>query len=158
MKVPVYIRLTGSMNAPIVYNEDYHFEVGKMITLQKGKDVAILATGSMVYECLQTANLLRDKGIEASVINVHTIKPLDYEVLVDICSTSGLLISVEEHNIIGGLGSAIADFLSQLEYAPRLLKIGIQDEFPHAASYEYLLHQYNLTAPQIAQRISEELS
>lgn len=158
MQTPVYIRLTGSMNAPIVYHEDYEFKIGKMITLRSGADVSIFATGTMVHECLKAADLLHEQGIEVCVVDVHTIKPLDKETVKKVFSASKLIVTAEEHSIIGGLGSAIADYKAQYECAPKLIKIGIKEEFPHAASYEYLLKQHGLTSSQIAQRILEELN
>lgn len=158
MQTPVYIRLTGSMNAPIVYHEDYKFEIGKMITLRSGADVTVFATGTMVHECLEASDLLHEQGIEVRVVDVHTIKPLDKETIMDAFSTSKLIVAVEEHSVVGGLGSAISDCRAQYECTPKLIKIGIKEEFPHAASYGYLLKQYGLTAPQITQRILEELN
>lgn len=158
MDEPVYIRMTGSMNLPIVYHEDYKFEIGKMIPLREGKDAVVFATGTMVYACLKAGELLHEHGLEIGVVDVHTIKPLDVDIIENAFATSKLIISVEEHNVVGGLGSAIADYKAQYRCAPKLIKLGIREEFPHAASYEYLLKQYGLTPPQIAQRILEELN
>ena len=105
-----YIRLTGSSNNPIVYNQDYNFEIGKSIKLRSGKDVSLFCSGTMVSACLDAINLEKLK-ISCSVINMHTIKPVDVEAIKDASVTSKLIVSVEEHNIIGGLGSAISEEL-----------------------------------------------
>lgn len=156
-KKPSYIRLTGSMNMPVVYNEDYEFEIGKAIKLREGMDVCIIATGSMVHEALQAAAALDEEGISCSVVNMHTIKPLDTEAINDANEKHRLIVTVEEHSIIGGLGSAVAEHLVRRgRHIPQLL-IGVEDFFPHAGSYPYLLEQCGLTAPQIKERIIRRL-
>lgn len=154
---PVYLRLTGVMNNPMVYKDDYHFEIGKAITLRQGSDITIIATGSMVYQAIEAANLLDDRSISASVVNMHTIKPLDTSVIDEACNKK-LIVTVEEHNTIGGLGSAVSEYKSRISNAPRQLFIGIPDTFPTAGDYQYLLKQNSLTASQIAGRITSELS
>jgi len=153
---PIYIRLSGAMNNPIVYTEEYQFEFGKAIQLRNGRDISIIATGTMVHESLIAADILHEKGISASVINMHTIKPLDTSIIQDICSHSKLIVSVEEHSVIGGLGGAIAEYLSEIPNTPRHIKIGIPDTFQKVGDYQYLLKENNLTGTQIANRINEE--
>ena len=108
-KNSVYIRLTGASNNPMVYDKDYNFEIGKSIKLSEGKDITIFSTGSMVYNSLQAAKKLKEKNISSTVINMHTIKPLDTKAVEEACSSSKMIVSVEEHNVIGGLGSAISE-------------------------------------------------
>ena len=106
---PVYIRLSGGLDCPIIYKEDYYFEAGKMVQLLEGSDVAIIGTGLMVAEALRAAELLAEKGIFAAVYNLHTIKPLDKETLEDIFAKFSLVVTVEEHNVFGGRGSSVAE-------------------------------------------------
>ena len=151
---PVYIRLTGGMNNPIVYKEDYDFKIGKAITLRDGKDVAIIATGTMVYNSLKVAELLEENGISCRVVNMHTIKPLDVDAIHAACDAK-LIVTVEEHSIIGGLGGAVAECLSEKGLHPPLLRLGIGDEFKHAGTYEYMLEVSGLSVKEIYERILE---
>ncbi|BDF04154.1 transketolase family protein [[Clostridium] hylemonae] len=155
MDVPVYIRMSGKMRTPIVYKEEYSFEVGKAVQLRKGDDVALIATGTMVNEALKAAELLEEKGICCEVQDFHTIKPLDEDALKRMCESKKLLVTVEEHSVIGGLGSAVAEKLTFMKKKPQQLSIGVNDYYPHAASYEHLLQECGLTAPQIAQKIEK---
>jgi transketolase len=150
---PVYIRLTGQMNHPIVYKNDYSFEIGKAIKLKNGSDITIIATGSMVYSSLMAAEILEQEGIRASVIDMHTIKPLDTAMIDEELDSSELVVSVEEHSKIGGLGGAIAEYLSSLKQHPVLLRLGIEDEFQKAGDYSYMLEQNHLLPEQIASSI-----
>jgi transketolase len=152
---PVYLRLTGITNNPIVNKEDYAFEIGTALTLKKGSDIAIIATGSMVHHALVAANLLETRGISSTVINMHTIKPLDTRVLEEVCKSSRRLVTVEEHSVIGGLGGAVAEYISTRSHHPPLQMIGILDRFQKAGDYLYLLEQNGLTGPQIADRIAK---
>lgn len=155
MKEPVYLRLTGTMSNPPVYKEDYEFEVGKAITLKEGSDVAVIATGTMVYNSLKAAEILEEQGISCKVINMHTIKPLDTEAVKDACKAK-LIVTVEEHSVIGGLGSAVAEVLACETQRPPQLVIGLMDSYSHAADYNYLIEQYGLTAKQIAGKIQSK--
>lgn len=150
---PVYLRLVGERNNPIVNHSDYDFEIGKAIKLKEGKDVTIIAAGTMVYNSLQAAKLLEANGISVSVINMHTIKPLDFNAIDDACSTSKLIVSVEEASIIGGLGGAIAEYISEKRDKPQHLIMGIKDFFPKAGDYLYMLEQCGLLPEQIANDI-----
>lgn len=156
LKGPVYLRLTGSLNNPIVFDKDYDFEIGKAITLREGKDIAILATGTMVYQSLVAADLLKEQGISASVIDFHTIKPLDVEAVKNACGFK-MIVTVEEHSIVGGFGSAVSEIIGSIDKAPEQLFIGIQDRYPHAASYDFLLRQEGLTGEAIANRIIQKM-
>jgi len=153
---PVYLRLTGVMNNPIVYKEDYNFKIGKAITLTEEGDITVFATGSMVYNSIEAAKILKDKQINVCVINIHTIKPLDKECIDVKNKQSKLLVSVEEHSKIGGLGGAIAEHLcSYTNHAP-LLRLGISDQFRPAGDYKYLLEQNELLPEQIAAAIEKK--
>lgn len=153
---PVYLRLTGVMNNPIVYKEDYNFEIGKAITLKEGKDITIIATGTMVFNSLQAAKTLEQKGISVTVIDMHTIKPLDTDTINKRVNASKLMVSVEEHSKIGGLGGAIAEHLSSSETHPPLLRLGVTDTFRHAGDYRYMLEQNELLPEQIARSIEQK--
>ena len=153
---PVYLRLTGVMNNPIVYKEDYNFEIGKAIRLKKGNDVTIIATGTMVYNSLQASKVLETHGISATVIDMHTIKPLDTKIIDEELCLSKFIVSVEEHSKIGGLGGAIAEYLSSIENNTTLLKLGIDDKFRHAGDYKYMLEQNELLPEQIAAAVEQK--
>jgi transketolase len=150
---PMYIRLTGAVGNPVVYSEDYNFTFGKSITLKNGEDVTIIASGSMVYESLQAANFLESHGISAEVINMHTIKPLDTEVLDKVFTSSKIIVSVEEHSVVGGMGSAIAEYKSQYFNSPGHLILGLPDNFGKTAAYRFLLEKYRLVGEKIAEDI-----
>ncbi len=154
---PVYLRLTGVMNNPVVYKEDYDFEIGKAIKLKNGADITIIATGSMVYNSLKASEILEKKGISASVIDMHTIKPLDTKTIDHEISSSKLIVSVEEHSKIGGLGGTVAEYLSSLEQNPVLLRLGIEDKYQIAGDYLYMLEQNELLPEQIAFNIEQKL-
>lgn len=154
---PVYLRLSGSLMTPIVYKEDYDFSIGKSMTVREGNDVAIFATGLMVNNAIKAVEILGEKGISSSVIDVHTIKPFDKEI-VQCNRDKRLLVSVEEHSVIGGLGTCVADELSEYENSPALLKLGVNDTFMPVGDYAYLIEQAGLTPEQIASRIYEKLS
>lgn len=149
---PVYLRLSGAMNNPIVYKEDLDFEIGKAITLKEGDDVAIVATGTMVHASLKAAEILKEKGISAKVIDMHTIKPLDTEVLAD-CLEQKLIVTVEEHSVRGGLGAAVAECLALNKQRPPHLIIGTNQKYPHAGDFAYMLEVHGLTPEKIASKI-----
>lgn len=152
-KESVYIRLTGGTNNHSVYKDDYNFEIGKANTLREGNDITIIAAGTMVHESLEAADILSKKGISATVIDMHTIKPLDTSVIEKACELSKLIITVEEHNVIGGLGSAVAEYKAGLKKSPPHLILGIPDKYGEAGDYRYLLEKHGLTAKQIAEKI-----
>jgi transketolase len=154
---PVFVRLTGAMNNPIVYTSDYKFTVGKAVRLREGADVAIFACGTMVYEAMQAAKKLEAQGVSASVTNIHTLKPLDGQAIEEACSYASLLVTVEEHGIIGGLGGAVAEYTARRGGAPRQLFVGLPDRFGMNGDYKYLMHKYGLTGNQIAGKVMEAL-
>jgi transketolase len=154
---PMYIRLTGAVNNPPVYTEDYEFKIGRAITLREGRDVTIIACGTMVYESLEAAKVLEAQGISAAVVNMHTIKPLDTSVIDRAAAGSKLIATVEEHSVIGGLGSAVAEYKASLRNAPPQLIIGLPDNFGKAGDYRYLLTKYGLVGASIAEKIAGAL-
>ena len=154
---PTYIRLTGSANNPIVYKKDYNFEIGKSITLKEGKDISIFSSGSMVYKSLEAAKILESKNISTKVVNMHTIKPIDKAAILKACD-SKLIVSIEEHNIVGGLGSAIAECKALLSKSPKQLFIGVQDRYSKGGSYKFLLEKNRLTSEKIVEDIFEEFN
>jgi transketolase len=155
---PIYIRLTGGPNCPIVYKEDYEFEIGKAIELEAGSEVAIIANGSMVSPSITAAQNLRELGHSVGVFNLHTVKPIDEEMLVSINETYDLIVTVEEHSVIGGLGSAVAEFISSLDMPNRVLRLGHPDQFGKTGEYEFLLQRYGLTSDGITKSIILKVS
>lgn len=153
---PVYLRLTGPMNNPPVYTEDYEYEIGKAITLKEGSDVAVIATGTMVYNSQKAIELLEEQGISCTLIDMHTIKPLDTQAIQNVLDRK-LVVTVEEHSIIGGLGSAVAEYMAPLKGHPQQLLIGIKDSFAHAADYQSLVEYYELTPEDIAKKIVKKV-
>ena len=153
---PSYLRLTGSSNNPIVYNKDYEFKIGKSITLKEGKDITIFCAGAMVKQCLEAAKILDQKQIYAKVVNMHTIKPIDKKAVEESCN-SKLIISVEEHNIVGGLGSAIAEHKAKLSKSPKQLFLGVKDIYSKGGSYKFLQEKHRLTSEKIVEDIVLEL-
>lgn len=148
---PVYLRF-GRLAVPVIHSENYHFEIGKGEVVKEGKDVAIIATGLCVSEALQAADMLMTKGIDAKVINIHTIKPLDKDLIIETAKEVKHLFTVEEHSVIGGLGSAVAETLC--EACPRqLTKIGIEDVYGESGPAVELLHKYGLDAEGIMERV-----
>lgn len=154
---PLYLRLSGSLNTPIVYKEDYELKIGQAITLKEGEDIAIFATGLMVSNALKAAELLLEKDITATVVDVHTIKPIDKDTIQKNCGKK-LLVSVEEHSVVGGLGTAIADILSEQRNSAPLLKLGVQDHFMPVGDYNFLVEQAGLTPEQIVAGIENKLA
>ncbi len=152
-----YIRLTGGSNNPIVYKEDYKFEIGKAINLLEGKDITIFSAGAMISNCLEAAKKLKEKDISSRVVNMHTIKPIDTKAIDEACKFSKLIISVEEHNIIGGLGSSIAEHLAKSNKSPKLLTIGIQDYYSKGGTYKFLQDKHGLTPDKIVNNILKNL-
>lgn len=155
----VYIRLTGTMNQAMVYRKDYDFTIGKAVHLDdsKGKDISIFATGTMVAESQKAAKMIRESGLDTHVMNIHTISPLDRDAVIEACRCSRLLVSVEEHSTVGGLGGAISEVMSGIERTPHLLRIGMPNTFVHPGDYHYLLEKYGLTARSIANSILQEI-
>ena len=149
---PVYLRF-GRLAVPVINDHaDYKFEIGKGIVLREGKDVTIIATGLEVAETLAAADMLAADGIDAKVINIHTIKPLDEELVIAAAKETGKVVTVEEHSVIGGLGSAVADVLA--EKAPtKMLKIGVNDTFGESGPAVALIKKYGLDAESIYNKV-----
>ncbi|MBQ8928469.1 MAG: transketolase family protein [Oscillospiraceae bacterium] len=153
---PVYLRF-GRLAAPIFNDPDtYRFEIGKGVTLRDGKDITIVATGLMVAEALDAAKALAAEGIDARVLNIHTIKPLDEELIVKAARETGRIVTVEEHSIIGGLGSAVADCVTASCPVP-VTKIGVNDEFGHSGPAVDLLREFGLSAEHITETVKRVL-
>ena len=151
---PVYLRF-GRLAVPVINDRpDYKFELGKGIVLREGKDVTIIATGLEVAQSLEAAELLAADGIDAKVINIHTIKPLDEELVIAAAKETGKVVTVEEHSVIGGLGSAVCDVLS--EKAPtQVLKIGVNDTFGESGPALELIKKYGLDGESIYKKVKE---
>ena len=149
---PVYLRF-GRLAVPVINDHaDYKFEIGKGITLKEGTDVSIFATGLEVSEALEAAKMLEKDGISAEVINIHTIKPLDEELVIASATKTGKAVTVEEHSILGGLGSAVAEVLC--EKAPtKMLRIGVNDKFGESGPAVELIHKYELDAEGIYKKV-----
>ena len=144
---PVYIRL-GRAATPTIHNENFDFKIGKGEVLVEGKDVAIIATGIMVAKALEAAKRLKSEGINATVVNISTIKPIDKELIVKVAKETGKVVTVEEHSVIGGLGSAVSEVLSQ-EFPVKMKFIGINDMFGQSGTPNELLEYYGLTEENI---------
>lgn len=149
---PVYLRF-GRLAVPVINDKpDYRFELGKGVVLREGKDVAIIATGLPVANCLEAADKLAKDGIEAKVINIHTIKPLDEELVIASAKETGKVVTVEEHSVIGGLGSAVCDVLAQ-QAPTKVVKIGINDTYGESGPAAELVKKYGLDAESIYERV-----
>ena len=146
---PVYLRF-GRYAVPYLYDEaNYKFEIGKGIKLAEGSDVTIVATGLMVHIALEAKELLAAEGISAEVINIHTIKPLDVEMITESAKKTGAVVTAEEHNIIGGLGGAVCEALAGTCPVP-VVRVGVEDKFGKSGKVPALLEEYGLTAANIA--------
>ena len=154
---PMYIRLTGAVGFPVVYEDDYDFQIGKAVEIKAGTDVSIVATGSMVYESLEAAKILQEVGISVSVLNMHTIKPIDTIALDNLIHKGKTIFTIEEHSITGGLGSAVAEYVSSIPDSPVVNRIGLPDEFVITAEYRYILEKYGLVGSHIANTIKEKI-
>ena len=153
---PVYLRF-GRLAVPVINDTpDYKFELGKGITLKDGKDITIIATGLCVSAALEAAEKLAAEGVQARVINIHTIKPLDEELVIKAAKETGKIVTVEEHSVIGGLGSAVSDCLSE-NYPAKVLKIGTNDVFGESGPAVKLLAKYGLDADGIYTKVKSFL-
>lgn len=154
---PVYMRF-GRSAVPVFHDEEtYHFEIGKGELLRDGADLAILATGLMVQEALTAAEALAQEGVHARVINLATIKPLDEEIVLRAAKDCGLILTCEEHSVIGGLGEAVCGLLSE-KCPTRVIRIGVNDEFGHSGPAAELLREFGLSAEHILSVAREALS
>tara|TARA_Y100000590_G_scaffold181751_1_gene207112 strand:- start:18509 stop:19474 length:966 start_codon:yes stop_codon:yes gene_type:complete len=157
-KNSVYIRLTAAANTKIINNKDYNFKIGKAVEILPGKDVAIIGCGNILGNCLEAASILKEKKIKCSVLNMHTIKPIDKNKIKEIAKANKLILTVEEHNILGGLGSSVAEVLSGERNDCKLVRIGIDDFYSSGGSYEYLKNIYGLSVKKIIETILSNLS
>lgn len=153
---PVYIRLGRLAVESVHNNDDYRFELGKGITLRDGKDITIIATGLLVQEAVKAAKSLEEAGIDARVIDIHTIKPLDQELVLKAAKETGRIVVAEEHNVIGGLGEAVASYLSEV-YPTPVTKIGVNDTFGHSGPAVDLLKEFGLSAENIEATVKRVL-
>ena len=153
---PVYIRM-GRLGVPLLFGEEYRFEIGKANVLKEGADVAIMANGVMVSMALEAAGELADKGVSVSVVNVASVKPLDEETILRIAKMTGAVVTAEEHNIIGGLGSAIAEVLGEQQPTP-MVRVGLKDTFGESGRPPELLEKYGLTKVDLVKAVQEVLA
>ena len=147
MDGPVYMRF-GRLAVPRIFDENYKFEIGKGVYLKEGKDVTIIATGLMVERALQAAENLKAEGIDAAVINMATIKPIDRDIIIDAAKKTGAIVTAEEHNVIGGLGGAVAEVIAETIPVP-VLRVGVEDAFGKSGPALELLEIYGLNAENI---------
>ena len=153
---PVYMRF-GRLAVPVIFGDDYKFEIGKGVELKEGTDVTIVATGLMVNEAMQAYELLADEGISARIINIHTIKPLDKEIILKAAKETGAIVTAEEHSVIGGLGSAVSEVVAE-EYPVPVLKLGVNDVFGHSGPAPKLLDEFGLRAVNIVEKAKKAIS
>lgn len=152
---PVYLRF-GRLNVPYVYESDYKFELGKGVQLADGKDVTIIATGLMVQQAMAAKDILAGEGISARIINIHTIKPIDKDIIIKAAKETGAIVTAEEHSVIGGLGSAVAEVLSE-NFPVKMLRVGVNDIFGKSGKPAALLEEYGLTANNIVANVKKLL-
>lgn len=150
---PVYMRF-GRLAVPRVFDENYKFEIGKGNVLKEGTDVTIIATGLMVNEALMAAEKLAGEGVSARVVNMATIKPIDRDIIIDSAKKTGVIVTAEEHNVIGGLGSAVAEVVCETVPVP-VLRVGVNDTFGKSGPAVELLHEFGLDADNIAAKAKE---
>ena len=148
---PVYLRLSRA-EVPAVFDNSYTFRFGKGELLRKGTDVTLLATGYMLQKSLEASRLLEAAGISARVVNIHTIKPIDEDIIIESAKKTKLIVTVEEHSIIGGLGGAVAEVLAE-KFPARMCRIGINDSFGESGDYESLLEKFGLSSEKIAEKV-----
>ena len=153
---PVYLRF-GRLAVPVINDDNYKFELGKGVNLVDGTDVTIVATGLMVERALQAADILKEEGISARVINIHTIKPLDEEIILDAAKKTGAIVVAEEHSVIGGLGSAVCELLADKMPTP-VKKVGVEDEFGTSGPALDLLEMFGLGSKDIVEKAKEVIA
>lgn len=153
---PVYLRF-GRLAVPQIFDDDYKFELGKGVTIAEGKDATIVATGLMVPYAVEARELLAKEGIDAGVINIHTIKPIDADLLTEAAKKTGAIVTAEEHNVIGGLGSAVAEVLAETCPVP-IKRVGTQDVFGKSGKPYELMELYGLTAENIAANVKAAIA
>ena len=152
---PVYVRL-GRLNVPVIFDESYEFEIGKGTVMVEGNDVAIVATGLLVYEAMKAAEILSEKGIKARVINISTIKPLDEKIVLEAAKECKFVVTCEEHSIIGGLGGAVTEYLSGV-HPTKVIRHGIKDVFGQSGEGDQMLDEYKLRAKDIVEVVLQNM-
>lgn len=156
-KGPMYLRL-GKAGEPILHKNLKGFKIGKAVEMMPGKDAAIIATSNILGEAIEAGKLLKRQNIRTRVISMHTIKPIDKQIIIKAAKETKVIITLEEHNIIGGLGSAVAEVLAENHHRVKFKRLGVPDEYPHViGSQKYLRKKYGLTAPQVAKTIIHAL-
>lgn len=154
---PVYIRLTGTIPSPIIYKEDFEYKIGEPnLICEYGTDVTVFATGNMVFQALEAAKVLNNEGIFCRIVNVHTLKPFSSEYILKY-SDSDCFVTIEEHNVIGGLGEIISGAIIDRHLNKKLIRIGVDDKFSVPGDYEFLLETNGLSIPLIAKKIKNNL-
>lgn len=151
---PVYLRLSRA-DAPVIFDDSYQFEVGKGVTLRDGKDVTIIATGFMVHKAMEAAELLKGEGIDARVVDMHTIKPIDRDLILKCAAETGAIVTAEEHSVYGGLGSAVAEVLVSGKPVP--MEFVGSEVYAESGDYEALLTKYGYDAPAISAKVKTVL-
>jgi transketolase len=152
----VYIRL-GRVRDPIVYPEDLDYEIGRAVLVRQGSDITLIGCGRTVAECVIAAELLKAEGVSARVLDMHTLKPIDIEAIKDAAAQTRMVFTVEEHSIIGGLGSAVAEVLAELGGSVPLKRLGLRDIYAAIGPQDGLLGKYGLMGPGIAEAVSNVL-
>ena len=155
---PCYIRLTGTSNNPIVNYQDYEFKIGKSIELLSGEDLTLFCNGPLVYNCLEAAKHLKNENINASVVNMHTVKPIDKNKILEKINKNKIIFTAEEHNVIGGLGSAVAEVVSSVDKGCKLIRLGIEDHYPKGGSQKYLQDVNGLSIEKIVNTVKNNIT
>ena len=153
---PVYMRF-GRLAVPVIFDDDYNFEVGKGVKLKDGNDVTVIATGLMVNEALQAYDILKEQGINARIINMATIKPIDKDIILEAAKQTGAIVTAEEHSVIGGLGSAVSEVVCE-NYPVPVVKLGVYDVFGHSGPAVKLLDEFGLRAVNIAEKAKQAIA
>lgn len=153
---PVYMRF-GRLAVPVVFDDDYTFEIGKGVELREGNDVTVIATGLMVKEALEAHDMLKSEGINARIINMATIKPLDRNIILKAAAETGAIVTAEEHSVIGGLGSAVSEVVCETNPVP-VIKLGVYDEFGHSGPAAKLLDEFGLRAVNIVEKAKQAIA
>ena len=146
----------GRFDSPVIYRDDYDWEFGKGIILREGKDLSIIATGHMVYHCLEAAKILENEGISTRVINIHTIKPIDHDIIVKAAAETGAIVTAEEHNVLGGFGAAVAEVVVQ-EHPVPMEMIGVRDVWCSVGPTGEMLEKFGLKDKDIAEAAGKVL-
>ncbi len=155
-KGPVYMRF-GRLAVPVIFGDDYKFEIGKGVELKEGTDVTIIATGLMVNEAMIAHDILKQEGISARVINMATIKPIDKDIILKAARETGAIVTAEEHSVVGGLGSAVSEVVCE-EYPVPVVKLGVYDEFGHSGPAVKLLDEFGLRGANIAEKAKKAIA